>query len=68
MDYDEESDTRCLMNHWPCGAALPEDYLHGDVGAAFWPDTPAGYRRFRVFHLDTDASIPVVSAWTIGGG
>ena len=39
------------MNHCQCGAKLDDDYLHGDVGAAFWPDTPEGYEEFKLFRL-----------------
>ena len=30
---------RYLMNHCRCDVRLDDDHLHGDVGAAFWPDT-----------------------------
>jgi hypothetical protein len=41
-DQAEGEGTPYLMNHCPCGAKLDDKHLHGDVGAAFWPDTEKG--------------------------
>jgi hypothetical protein len=56
-----------LMNHCRCGGKLDDDYLHGDVGAAFFPDTPDGYAAIRLFTLPVDEPIPIVSSFMIGG-
>ena len=56
-DHTEERETPYLMNHCDCGARLDDDQLHGDVGAAFWPATPEGYRRFTLFRLPVASPI-----------
>lgn len=72
FDFDSEesheSEPPYLMNHCPCGARLDDDYLHGDVGAAFWPDTPEGFRRFKLFRLPIEEPAPVVTSYMLGGG
>jgi hypothetical protein len=68
LDHTEEAEPPYLMNHCPCGAKFDDDYLHGDVGAAFWPDTPEGFRQLSLFRLPIEEAIPVVSSFTIGGG
>ena len=60
-DHTEEGETPYLMNHCDCGARLDDGYLHGDAGAAFCPDTPEGYRRFKLFRMPIDEAIPVES-------
>jgi hypothetical protein len=60
--------TPYLTNHCPCGARLDDEHLHGDVGAAFWPDTEEGYGGFRLFRLPVEEPIPVECSLTIGGG
>jgi hypothetical protein len=40
FDTEERSGMSSLMNHCGCGARLDDDFLHGDAGAAFFPDTP----------------------------
>jgi hypothetical protein len=68
LDREEGSDEiPYLMNHCRCGARLDDDYLHGDVGAAFWPDTPGGYADLKLFLLPIDEPIPIVSSFSIGG-
>jgi hypothetical protein len=67
-DQAEGGEATYLMNHCPCGAKLDDEHLHGDVGAAFWPDTPEGYGNFRLFRLPVDQPIPVECSLTIGGG
>jgi hypothetical protein len=57
-----------LMNHCPCGARLDDDFVAGDVGAAFWPSTPDGYRTIRPFLLPVDEPIPIVTSYMLGGG
>lgn len=69
LDQEEEGDDRpYLMNHCRCGAKLDDDYLQGDVGAAFWPDTPEGFAAFRLFRLPIAEPIAIECAYTIGGG
>jgi hypothetical protein len=68
LDQAEGEDTPYLMNHCPCGARLDDEQLHGDVGAAFWPDTPEGFTAFRLFLLPLTEPIPVDCSYTIGGG
>jgi hypothetical protein len=68
LDHTEEGEPPYLMNHCRCGARLDDDYLYGDVGAAFWPDTPEGYRRFKLFRLPIEEAIPVESSYMLGGG
>jgi hypothetical protein len=68
LDQEEGPERPYLMNHCRCGAKLDDDYLHGDVGAAFWPDTPDGFRQFKLFRLPIDEAIPVVSSTMLGGG
>jgi hypothetical protein len=68
LDREIGSDQPYLMNHCRCGAKLDDDFLHGDVGAAFWPDTPDGYRAFKLFLLPIDEPIQVESSFSLGGG
>jgi hypothetical protein len=67
LDTTREGERPYLMDHCACGAKLDDDYLHGDVGAAFFPDTPEGYGNIKLFLLPIDEAIPVTSSWTIGG-
>jgi hypothetical protein len=67
-DTTREGETPYLMDHCACGAKLDDDYLHGDVGAAFRPDTPDGYKHIKLFRLPIDEAIPVTSSWALGGG
>jgi hypothetical protein len=67
LDREEESGEPYLMNHCQCGAKLDDDFLHGDVGAAFWPDTPDGYGHFKLFRLPIDGAIPIESSSMLGG-
>jgi hypothetical protein len=57
-----------LINHCPCGARLDDEFLHGDVGAAFWPATPEGFRRLRLYLLPIREAVPIDSSYTLGGG
>ena len=68
LDQEEGEERPYLMNHCHCGARLDDDYVHGDVGAAFWPDTPEGFRQFKLFRLPIDEAIPVESSYMLGGG
>jgi len=68
LDREAEGQTPYLMNHCRCGARLDDDYVNGDVGAAFWPDTPEGYGDFRLFRLPIEEAIPVESSTMLGGG
>jgi hypothetical protein len=69
FDWEEEGEARrYLMNHCRCGHKLDDDYLHGDVGAAFWPDTPEGYGNFKLFRLPIAEAIPVECSTILGGG
>jgi hypothetical protein len=56
-----------LMNHCPCGAKLDDDFVTGDVGAAFFPDTPDGYLTIKIFCLPIDEPIPIQCSYSIGG-
>jgi hypothetical protein len=67
LDTTREGETPYLMNHCTCGAKLDDDYLHGDVGAAFFPDMAYGYEAMKLFRLPIGDAIPVTSSWTIGG-
>jgi len=67
-DHTEEEEPPYLMNHCDCGGGLDDNYLHGDIGAAFWPDTPEGYRRFKLFRLPINEAIPVECSYMLGGG
>ena len=68
LDHSEEDEPPYLMNHCRCGAQFDDDYLNGDIGAAFWPDTPEGYEAFKLFRLLVDEAIPVESSYMLGGG
>ena len=68
LDTTRGGEAPYLMDHCACGAKLDDDYLHGDVGAAFFPDTPGGYKGIKLFRLPIDEAIPVTSSWAIGGG
>jgi hypothetical protein len=68
LDRTEPDETPYLMNHCRCGARLDDDFVCGDVGAAFWPDTPEGYAAFRLHHLRIDEPVPVESSSMLGGG
>jgi hypothetical protein len=67
LDREERSPESYLMNHCRCGARLDDDYLHGDVGAAFWPDTPEGYGHFKLFRLPIDEPTPIECSFMVGG-
>ena len=56
------------MNHCGCGAKLDDEFLHGDVGAAFCPDTPEGYGQLMLFRLQITQDIPVECSYALGGG
>jgi hypothetical protein len=68
LDCTSEHETPYLMNHCPCGARLDDDFVSGDVGAAFWPDTPQGYGDFKLLELPADEPVPVRSSFMLGGG
>jgi hypothetical protein len=68
LDHSEEGEAPYLMNHCGCGAKLDDDYLNGDIGAAFWPDTEEGYEAFKLFRLPVNEAIPVESSYMLGGG
>jgi hypothetical protein len=68
LDREGGSDSRYLMNHCRCGARLDDDFVHGDVGAAFWPDTPEGFRRLKLSRLPVDDEIPVECSYFLGAG
>ncbi len=68
LDQKEGDERRYLMNHCDCGARLDNDYLHGDFGAAFMPDTPEGYEDFDLFRLPCEEAIPVECSTMLGGG
>jgi hypothetical protein len=69
-DFDSpvEGEPPYLMNHCDCGAKLDHDFLHGDIGAAFWPDTPEGFGLFKLFRLPIEEAIPIVCEYSVGGG
>ena len=68
LDRDDAADQPYLMNHCPCGANVDDDFLHGDVGAAFVPDTPDGYGSLTLFRLPIAEAMPVTCSYAIGGG
>jgi hypothetical protein len=68
LDQEDSYDRPYLMNHCQCGAKLDDDYVSGDVGAAFWPDTPEGYEELKLFKLPIDEAIAIQSSWSLGGG
>jgi hypothetical protein len=68
LDRDPQNASTYLMNHCQCGAKLDDDYVSGDVGAVFYPDTPDGYADFELFLLPIDGPMPVISSYTLGGG
>ncbi len=68
FDHTEEAEPPYLMNHCQCGARLDDDYLNGDIGAAFMPGTPEGYEDFELFLLPIDEAVPVECSCMLGGG
>lgn len=68
LDQTKPDETPYLMNHCPCGAKLDDNFVCGDVGAAFWPDTPEGYGDFKLFRLPIDEPIPIECSYMLGGG
>jgi hypothetical protein len=68
LDRAEPEETPYLMNHCRCGHRFDDDYLHGDVGAAFMPDTPKGYEDIEPLRLPIDFAIPLDCSYTLGGG
>jgi hypothetical protein len=68
LDRADPEEAAYLMNHCRCGARLDDDYVNGDIGAAFWPDTPEGYGTFTLFRLPLDEAIPVECSIMLGGG
>jgi hypothetical protein len=68
LDHPEEGEAPYLMNHCRCGARLDDDFVSGDVAAAFWPDSPEGYNDLDLFLLPIDEPIPVESNYMLGGG
>jgi hypothetical protein len=67
-DRTEPEEAPYLMDHCPCGYKFDDDYVHGDVGAPFWPDTPEGYGYFKLFRLPIREDIPVECSTMLGGG
>lgn len=67
LDREEPEETPYLMNHCLCGARLDDDFICGDVGAAFWPDTPKGYGQFKLHRLPIDKPIPIACSPMLGG-
>ena len=67
-DRTEEREPLYLMNHCRCGAKLDDDFVSGDVGAAFWPDTPEGFGDLRLLRLPVEGPIPIRCSSAIGGG
>lgn len=68
LDRDPRNGSTYLMNHCQCGAQLDDDFVSGDVGAPFWPDTPDGYADFQLFLLPIDEPIAIKSSYMLGGG
>jgi hypothetical protein len=68
LDRKAEGEPPYLMNHCRCGARLDDHYVSGDVGAAFWPDSPAGYGDLKLRELPIDKPVPVDASYTLGGG
>jgi hypothetical protein len=68
LDQEEGHERRYLMNHCDCGARLDDDYLHGDVGAAFSPEMADLYFQIKRFRLPVEEAIPVECSYTVGGG
>ena len=68
LDEEEAGEEPYLMNHCPCGARLDDERQHGDVGAAFSPDTPDGFGQIKLFKLPIAEPIAVECSYTIGGG
>ena len=68
VDQKDGREEPYLMNHCPCGATLDDDFLHGDVGDAFVPDTPDGYGLLTLFRLPIAEAMPVTCSYAIGGG
>lgn len=68
LDKTRPGETPYLMNHCRCGAKLDDRFVCGDVGAAFWPDTPAGYRDFKLHRLRIDEPIPIQCSYMLGFG
>lgn len=60
--------TPYLMNHCRCGAKFDDDFVCGDVGAAFFPGTPDGYGDFELHQLAIDEPIPIQCSTMLGGG
>jgi hypothetical protein len=67
-DRTEPGELPYLMNHCRCGAKLDDDFVSGDAGAAFWPDTPGGLGDFRLLRLPVEGPIPIRCSYAIGGG
>jgi hypothetical protein len=68
LDRTEEGEPLYLMNHCRCGAKLDDDFVFGDVGAAFWPDTPEGFGDFRLLKLPINKPVEITCSYSIGGG
>ena len=68
LDGEAEGEPPYLMNHCRCGTGLDDDFVCGDVGAAFCPDTPEGYGDFELHQLPIDEPIPVECSTMLGGG
>jgi hypothetical protein len=68
LDQEERGGRPYLMNHCRCGARLDDDFVSGDVGAAFWPATPDGYGDLKLFLLPVEDAIPIESNYMLGGG
>lgn len=67
-DRTEDDETPYLMNHCPCEAKLDDYFVCGDVGAAFWPDTPKGYASLKLLELPAEEQIPIECSCMVGGG
>jgi hypothetical protein len=68
LDREDGSEEPYLMNHCGCGAKIDDDFLHGDVGAAFWPGHSAEYEHMVLFRLPITEPLPVRCSYAVGGG
>lgn len=67
-DRIEKRQRPYLMNHCRCGARLDDDFVSGDAGAAFWPDTPGAFGEFRLLRLPAEEPIPIRCSCATGAG
>jgi hypothetical protein len=55
------------MNHGGCGPTIDDDFLRGNIGAAFWTGQSTEHAHMPLFRLPITEPIPVRCSYSFGG-